>query len=66
MFRDKSNLDRKLIPLYNMNNEKEIKRQEEVQVSNFNWIVPECCREGWASCPHVVKREKPKKKNIGL
>lgn len=48
-------------------NEKEIKSQEEVQVvDNFNWIVPECCREGWASCPHVVKREKPKKKNIGL
>lgn len=49
-----------------MNNEKEIKRKEEVQVNNFNWIVPECCREGWASCPHVLKREKPKKKNIGL
>lgn len=29
--------------------------------------IPECCREGWDSCPHVVNREiKKKKKNIGL
>ena len=36
-------------------------------VNNFNWIVPECCREGWDSCPHVVNRDRVKtKKNIGL
>lgn len=29
-------------------------------------IIPECCREGWKSCPHVVKQEKPRRKNIGL
>jgi hypothetical protein len=29
-------------------------------------LIPECCREGWANCPHVVRREKPAKKNIGL
>jgi hypothetical protein len=29
-------------------------------------IIPECCREGWDSCPHVVKRTKATKKNIAL
>lgn len=29
--------------------------------------IPECCREGWDSCPHVLKREPFRsKKNIGL
>ncbi len=28
--------------------------------------IPDCCREGWASCPHVIKPKKPVKKNIGL
>ena len=29
-------------------------------------FIPECCREGFESCTHVVKPFKPKKKNIGL
>lgn len=30
-------------------------------------IIPECCREGWDACPHVVNRvTKPAKRNIGL
>lgn len=30
-------------------------------------MIPECCREGWDSCPHVVNREtKRDKRNIGL
>ena len=30
-------------------------------------IIPECCREGWESCPHVVNRPpKETKQNIGL
>ena len=29
-------------------------------------FIPECCREGFESCPHVVKPYKPKKRNIGL
>lgn len=33
---------------------------------DFRWEVPQCCREGWDSCPHVVKKEKPAKTNIGL
>lgn len=32
----------------------------------FNWQVPECCREGWASCPHVLKTQRKHKTNIGL
>lgn len=32
----------------------------------INLIIPECCKEGWDSCIHTVKREKPKKRNIGL
>lgn len=31
-----------------------------------NVLIPECCREGWASCPHVVKKNKPAKRNLGL
>lgn len=29
-------------------------------------FIPECCREGWPSCKHVVKRQKPAKRNIAL
>lgn len=36
------------------------------EVEQFNWIVPQCCTEGWASCPHVPKKQKQVKKNIGL
>lgn len=37
-----------------------------LEVDNFNWIIPECCREDWSSCPHVVRRTKPSKRNVGL
>ena len=50
-----------------MTEEKEEKKEEVIiEVDRFNWKVPECCREGWDSCPHVVRKEKPKKTNIGL
>jgi hypothetical protein len=29
-------------------------------------FIPDCCREGWDSCPHVLKKQRPTKKNIGL
>lgn len=29
-------------------------------------IIPQCCKEGWDSCKHVVKKPKKKKKNVGL
>ncbi len=31
-----------------------------------SFLIPECCREGWESCTHVVKRQKPGRKNIAL
>jgi hypothetical protein len=30
------------------------------------FIIPECCREGWESCPHTVKRERPRRGNIAV
>lgn len=47
-------------------NEKENIKKEEVLVQNLNWKIPECCLENWDSCPHVVKRQKASKRNIGL
>lgn len=33
----------------------------------FNELtIPDCCKEGWADCPHTPKQQKPKKQNIGL
>lgn len=28
--------------------------------------IPECCRLGLDTCPHVFRAQKPKKGNIGL
>jgi len=29
--------------------------------------IPQCCREGWDDCPHVINKEPQRsKKNIGL
>lgn len=28
--------------------------------------IPKCCREHWPSCPHVAKKPRPKKRNVGL
>lgn len=36
---------------------------DEVEVAVY---IPECCREGWDSCPHVVQPIKKRKRNIGL
>lgn len=37
-------------------------RIEEVVVG-----IPQCCREGWDSCPHVIKTERKRiRKNVGL
>jgi len=30
------------------------------------WKIPECCIEGWKNCPHVAKKKRKVKKNIGL
>lgn len=46
--------------------EKRKSETKPVEVNVFNWQVPQCCREGWDSCKHCVKRIKPKKRNVGL
>jgi hypothetical protein len=28
--------------------------------------IPDCCREGWKNCPHVVGKQKPIKRNIAV
>jgi hypothetical protein len=38
-----------------------------IESDRLQVIIPECCREGWDTCPHVVKRDdRPKRNNIGL
>jgi hypothetical protein len=45
---------------------RELPKEEIKEVDPFNWIIPECCREGWESCPHVLKKQRKTKTNIGL
>ena len=48
-----------------MEEEQEIK--EEVTVIGIEDIkIPECCREGWPNCPHVVKRQRKERGNVGM
>ena len=35
-------------------------------IQEVSVFIPDCCREGWDSCPHVSKRIKQSKRNIGL
>ncbi len=37
-----------------------------IEIDQFTWQIPECCREGWPSCPHVLKKQRPIKNNIGM
>ncbi len=37
-----------------------------IEIDQFNWQIPECCREGWKSCPHVLQKQRPIKNNVGL
>lgn len=36
------------------------------EVETVSILVPQCCREGWPTCPHVIQRPKPARKNVGL
>ena len=45
------------------------KKEEESPVREISYSdikIPDCCTEGWKSCPHVVKRPKKEKTNIAL
>lgn len=39
---------------------------EVISIDVAQMIIPECCREGWDSCPHVPKKQRKIKGNIGL
>jgi hypothetical protein len=47
--------------------EKVIKEHDQMEEINRLYNIPQCCREGWEDCPHVINREQPKtKRNIGM
>ena len=35
-------------------------------VEDFAWVIPQCCREGWKTCKHVLQKQRPTKHNVGL
>lgn len=37
-----------------------------VEGDRLNAMIPLCCKEGWDSCPHVPKKQRRAKKNVGL
>jgi hypothetical protein len=46
--------------------EKEPQEPEIRVIDPLLMIIPDCCKEGWESCKHVVRKPKPKKSNVGL
>lgn len=46
-----------------MNEEENEEKKEELYM-----LIPDCCREHWDTCPHVVNKKEyeKKKQNIGL
>lgn len=46
---------------------KEIYDEETGEQKTVPMFLPECCREGWKNCPHVINRdERTDKTNLGL
>ena len=42
-------------------------KEEELKFKELQIIyIPDCCKYGYDSCTHCVKKQKPKKKNIAL
>lgn len=47
--------------------EKEQGKEQVKEPERINIIIPQCCREGWDSCKHSVKKEKVKRRRqVGL
>jgi hypothetical protein len=40
--------------------------EEKKEPQQFEAEIPACCLEGWKDCPHVAKKQKKLKTNIGL
>lgn len=50
-----------------MNEETKTKEEVKIQViDDFNWQIPECCKEGWDSCKHVIQKQIKVRTNIGI
>lgn len=50
-------------------NDEEEENEESAKVliaDGVNVIIPQCCTEGWDECPHVVQKQRPDKRNVGL
>ncbi len=39
---------------------------KELERDNFKWKIPECCKEGWDSCTHVIQKQRKVKRNVAL
>ena len=48
------------------NETKEKKETTILEIDPLDIVIPQCCREGWDSCIHTAKKEKPRKGNIAL
>lgn len=51
-----------------MNNDEtmEVIEPKPIIIGPEHMIIPECCREGWDSCPHIPKKQRRAKHNVGL
>lgn len=50
-----------------MNEEDTVPESEPVENEVPRFLIPDCCREGWEDCPHVVNRAKEYVRgNVGL
>lgn len=47
-------------------NEKQAEEKETKVLEPSQFIVPVCCREGHENCPHIPKKLKRQKTNVGL
>ncbi len=46
--------------------EMEIVEPKPIIIGPENMIIPDCCREGWDTCPHIPKKQRKIKRNVGL
>jgi hypothetical protein len=49
-----------------MNEEEKTQEAAILNKEEILFIIPQCCREGWPNCPHIAKKLRPSKRNIGL
>ena len=46
--------------------EQEKEEPKVIVLDPTKWKVPECCSSGSPDCPHVAKKERKIKQNVGL